>query len=250
MWLITREVLASQIPLAPGVELDAQFCLGTPFSETRPWRVNYLSWQKTQGKEQEETLKDESLCSYMTAKIILWGWMSSGPSQSCSFRKSNPSLWVAVPWMRELQLFPWWSPGCRSGRILLYPLFIALFFSLVLATTPELDEFSNDASRRIMPGLQLLQKTAGLHLLPLGWWYWGNPDLLIFQCYSSVGQSSEVTALEPLLWPLEFTECIWSALMWRIWHITPAGVDGISPSLDLAFWLSKIGCKMRDPCQL
>lgn len=58
------------------------------------------------------------------------------------------------------------------------------------------------------------------------------------------------TALEQLLWLLKFIEHIWLTLIWRIWHLTPAGANGISPSLNLAFWLSKIGCKMRDPCQL
>lgn len=105
--------------------------------------------------------------------------------ESCSFRKSNPSWWVAVHWMRELQLFPWWSPGCRPGRIELVIYSIALFF---------LDVSNHTRARWVFKWCireNLVQKTAGLHFPPLLWWYWGNPDLLPFQCCSSVGQSSE-----------------------------------------------------------
>ena len=75
-----RKVSASQIPLGLDLELDVHFWLGIPFSQMRLWRVNYLFWQKTQGGEQEEDLKDDSHWNYMTAKIIFWGLTSSRPS--------------------------------------------------------------------------------------------------------------------------------------------------------------------------
>lgn len=57
-------------------------------------------------------------------------------------------------------------------------------------------------------------------------------------------------ALQSLLRLLKFVEHISFTSMWRIWHLSPAGVNVISLSLHLAFSLSKIDCKMRNPCQL
>lgn len=89
-----------------------------------------FSWQKTQGREQEENLKDESLCSYTTAKIILWGWISSKPSQShpLSGSLTQAGGWQGTGWGTCSRFHGGLQAAGLEGYRLLYPFFIALFF--------------------------------------------------------------------------------------------------------------------------
>lgn len=157
------------------------FCLGTPFSQTRPWRVNYLSWQKTQGKEQEENLKmNPSLLHDCQNNPMGMNELQAKP-ESCSLRKSNPSWWVVVHWMRELQLFPWWSPGCMSGRI--QPVISSLYRSVFKWCIKEYPAWSLTSTESCWPARA-----------PIGVVVLGESRPLLFQCFSSLGQSSEVNS--------------------------------------------------------
>lgn len=242
-----RKVSASHTLLGLRSGAGCTVLAGYPLltDETLKGKLSFLA------KDTGRRAKDDPLWNYMTAQIILWGLMSSSPSQSHP-RSLSGSLTQASG-----RLWPGWGScnhfhgGLQAAGLKGYglqcPLILALFFiggsnhikvswvfkwcikgcrvwSLTsteicwAAFAPIRGEFR----RLVHPVLQLC-----------------GPNLAL-----------KSTALEPLLWLLKFTEHIWFTLTQRIWHLAPAAVNGISPSLNSAFWLSKTGCQMRDPCQL
>lgn len=110
-----RKVSASQFPLGLRSGAGCTLLAGYPLltDETLKGKLYFLAKETGRRARRESKFPLElhdcqnnpSEMNELKAKL-----------ESSSFRKSNLSQWAVVDWVKELQLFPWWSPSCRPER--------------------------------------------------------------------------------------------------------------------------------------